>query len=92
MTTICVITDRNSLRKLLTFASANARDPFRIDVEMVGDTMILIRRENSTVRHIRKDGDQGYGHEFRESIQYFRQGSTGKQKPSSDCAVTILEV
>ena len=79
MTTICVITDRNSLRKLLTFASANARDPFRIDVEMVGDTMILVRRENSNVRHIRKDDDQGYGHEFEKAFSTFDKDLQGSR-------------
>lgn len=79
MTTICVITDRNSLRKLLAFASVNARDPFRIDVEMVGDTMVLIRREKSNVQHIRKDDDQGYGHEFEKAFSTFDKDLRGSR-------------
>jgi hypothetical protein len=47
-----VVTNRNSLRKLLNFASGRVPMNFRTDVNMVHGTMFLTRRERSTTDKI----------------------------------------
>ena len=85
MTQVSLITDRNSLRKLLAFASGNTGDPFRIGVEVVGDTLVLIRREKASIRSIGKHDNKGYGHEFEKPFSTFDKGSR-------EGAIAIIEL
>jgi len=59
-----LVANRNSLRKLLDFASGRVRDSFRIDVNLVENTLFLTRRERSARDVIRGSRHTGYGHNF----------------------------
>ncbi|KAG9236243.1 hypothetical protein BJ875DRAFT_526572 [Amylocarpus encephaloides] len=73
MTPIALVTDRNSLRKLLTFAS-NGSGKWRIDVDMVGDTMFFSPWEDFRRMLINGQQDTGYGHEFEKHITSVQPG------------------
>lgn len=69
-----VVTNRNSLRKLLNFASGRVSESFRIDVNMVHRTMFLTRRERSTTDKIRGSRNAGYGHNFERAFTEMEKG------------------
>ena len=61
-----VITDRNNLRKLLKVVCRESFDTYRIDVELVGNTLLLTRWERDTEEQIREF--RGFGHEFEKTF------------------------
>ena len=68
-----VVTNRNSLRKLLNFASGRVSESFRIDVDMVHRTMFLTRRER--VRRTKSGArNAGYGHNFERAFTEMEKG------------------
>lgn len=58
-----VVTNRNSLRKLLDFAAGQACDSFRIDLHMVNNTLFLNRKERN-IRETILGSLGGFGHNF----------------------------
>jgi hypothetical protein len=54
----------STIGNLLRFASSQSK-PFRFDVDVVGDTVLFVRRENSPTELI--TDLQGYGHTFPEA-------------------------
>ncbi|SPO01833.1 uncharacterized protein DNG_04506 [Cephalotrichum gorgonifer] len=77
-----VISDRNNVRKLLSFIdSTSSRDgliEFTIKIELVGDTVMLCRDEVKTYDVIGPDEFRGFGHEFEKVYTTSRvKGSTG---------------
>lgn len=80
-----VITDRNNLRKLLTFvdphSSKYAIEEFTIDVEVVNQTVLFARTEIATREFIGPTEFRGYGHEFeRANTSEVIEGSTGHHR------------
>ena len=73
-TAVDLVTNRNSLRKLLNFASGRAPDSFRIDVCMVHDTLFLTRRERTTKDMIRGPHNSGFGHNFEKAFTKAEKG------------------
>jgi hypothetical protein len=71
MKPIALATDRNSLRKLLQFASGKVTKSWRIDVDVVEDTMFFTRWEENQVQIITGARDSGYGHEFEKAFLSF---------------------
>jgi hypothetical protein len=71
MKPIDLTTDRNSLRKLLQFVSGKVPKSWRIDVDIVEDTMFLTRWEENQVQIITGARDSGYGHEFEKAFLSF---------------------
>jgi hypothetical protein len=71
MKPISLVTDRNSLRKLLKFASGKFDRSWRIDVDMVEDTMLFTRWEVNAVQIITGSYNSGYGHEFEKAFTQF---------------------
>jgi len=69
-----LVTDRNSLRKLLDFVSGHSRESWHIDVELVNETMFLTRFEKDEVRYITGSFFSGYGHEFEKAFLRFESG------------------
>ncbi|TVY14685.1 hypothetical protein LARI1_G007941 [Lachnellula arida] len=67
MSSIHLVTDRNSLRKLLTFAS-NRSEKWRIDIDMINDTMFFNQWEEFRLMMINGHQDSGYGHAFEECV------------------------
>lgn len=66
-----VVTDRNNIRKLLSFVdpnlSRNGAEPFTINVEMTRNTAILSRTETKTTELIGPNEFKGFGHEFEKA-------------------------
>ena len=82
---IDVVTDRNNVRKLLSFvdrASAkNGLEAFEIRLEVVENTAILSREETATYEVIGPDDFKGYGHEFEKAYTTNKiSGSTGHHR------------
>ena len=71
MNPIGLTTDRNSLRKLLHFASGRIPRSWRIDVDIIEDTMFFTRWEENQVQIITGSRDSGYGHEFEKAFLSF---------------------
>jgi hypothetical protein len=69
-----LVTNRNSLRKLLDFASGRISDSFRIDVNLVNSTLFLTRRERSTRNVIQGFRNSGYGHNFERAFTKPQEG------------------
>ncbi|KAF9634248.1 hypothetical protein BFW01_g5143 [Lasiodiplodia theobromae] len=60
-----LLTNRNSLRKLLGVAENRPSQSFRIDATLVRDTLVLFRREHSLREFLpAKGGGASYGHGF----------------------------
>ena len=78
-----VITDRNNIRKLLSFVSGRAGagndiEPFTIKLEVIKNTVILCRMETATYEFIGPNEFRGFGHEFEKAYTVNQiKGSTG---------------
>ncbi|KAF6813208.1 hypothetical protein CSOJ01_04719 [Colletotrichum sojae] len=59
-----VLVNRNSLRKLLDFSAARRQDSFRINLHLVGRTLVVERCERSARDLIRGSQNAGFGHSF----------------------------
>jgi hypothetical protein len=81
-----VVTERNSMRKLLAFVSGregtgNPFQAFTIKIEAVRNTIILCWTESATHEFIGPDEFKGYGHEFEKKYTTDQvQGSTGHHR------------
>ena len=68
---IDVVTDRNNVRKLLSFvdpsSNRNGLEPFTINMEVVKGTAILCRAETVVQETIGPHEFRGYGHEFEKA-------------------------
>jgi hypothetical protein len=66
-----IISDRNNLRKLLSFVdpatNKHASDDFTIDAECIGHAVVLNRVEAHTQEILGPDDFRGYGHEFEKA-------------------------
>jgi len=67
MSSIDLVTDRNSLRKFLTFAS-NRSAKWRIDVDLINNTMFFNQWEEFRLMMINGHQDTGYGHAFEDCV------------------------
>lgn len=79
--TIDLVTDRNNLRKLIFAVSHVPIEQFRIDIELVGNTMLFTRWEKSSKENIQ--GFHGFGHEFEKKFTKFPKSlekSTGHHR------------
>ena len=65
MSSITLVTDCNSLRKFLTFAS-NRLEKWRINVDMKNNTMFFNQWEEFRLMMINGHQDSGYGHAFED--------------------------
>lgn len=80
-----VVTDRNNVRKLLSFVNPtlgkNERQTFTISIEIVKDTAIFCREETATYEYIAPHDFRGFGHEFEKAYTTgFLNGSTGHHR------------
>ncbi|KAI4253084.1 MAG: hypothetical protein L6R42_007709 [Xanthoria sp. 1 TBL-2021] len=68
---IDVVTDRNNIRKLLSFinpgSARNGLEPFTINIEVVKNTAIFSRTETATHEFVGVHEFKGFGHEFEKS-------------------------
>ena len=67
MSSIDLVTDRNSLRKVLSFASKGP-GKWRIDVDMINNTMFFNQWEEFRLMIINGRQDSGYGHAFEDCV------------------------
>lgn len=72
-----VVICRNTMAKLFDFVTVNSKN-FEIDVEIIGDKAIFIRKERKTTEIV--DGFRGFGHTFPE--EYTRWDSEVKGSSS----------
>jgi hypothetical protein len=94
VSSVDIISDRNNLRKLLTFVDPSS-DPhgvkdFNMRMEFVNGTAILHREETKTREVIGLDEFRGFGHEFEKA--YTRNqipSSTGHYRIVSYCLGTL---
>ncbi|KAG6986532.1 hypothetical protein G7Y79_00078g099860 [Physcia stellaris] len=82
---IDVVTDRNNVRKLLSFidpsSAKNGLEAFTIHVEVVENTAILSREETATSETIGPSEFKGFGHEFEKAYTTSQiGGSTGHHR------------
>ena len=63
-----VVTDRSNLRKLLSKVTQESCKPFRVDIELVGKTLLFTRWERHTEEYIHITQSRGYGHEFEKAF------------------------
>jgi len=80
-----VVTDRNNIRKLLSFISSrttrNEIESFTISIEVVKNTAILCREETATHEFIGPHEFRGFGHEFEKAYTTCQiRGSTGHHR------------
>lgn len=80
-----LITDRNNIRKLLSFVnpniSKNGLEPFTIHVEVFKNTVIFCRAEIETKKFVQPHEFIGYGHEFEKAFTTDKiGGSTGHHR------------
>ncbi|CAO2652933.1 Nn.00g023440.m01.CDS01 [Neocucurbitaria sp. VM-36] len=75
-----LIVNRNSLRKLLDFASGKRQDPFCMGLHMVKDTLFITRKEKHARMMIHGAANSGYGHNFEEA---FTRPENGLDRSSS---------
>jgi hypothetical protein len=82
---IDVVTDRNNIRKLLSFvdpsSARNGLEAFTINIEMKNNTAILCREEVKTVEYIAPSEFKGFGHGFEKAYTINQvDGSTGHHR------------
>ncbi|KAH7021583.1 geranylgeranyl pyrophosphate synthetase [Microdochium trichocladiopsis] len=82
---IDVVTDRNNIRKLLSFVnpglSSNGLEPFTIGIEVIKNTAIFCREETKTHEFIGLHEFKGFGHEFEKAYTKSRvTGDTGHHR------------
>lgn len=75
-TNIDVLADRNNLRTLLEFCQGKTVGPFRLDLYLVGNTLILVRKEGNFWKRMLS----GYGHNFEKK---FSRAGTGLEDATS---------
>lgn len=80
-----IISDRNNIRKLLSFVSPELNEykpeAFTINIEVMQNTAILCRDEAATQEFIGPHDFRGYGHEFEKAYTVNQvSGSTGHHR------------
>lgn len=68
-TSFQLVTDRNNLIKLAYVVTGEPIDDFRINIELVGDTMLFTRWEKASTETI--SGFHGFGHQFEKYFTSF---------------------
>ncbi|CAF9926779.1 MAG: hypothetical protein GOMPHAMPRED_004219 [Gomphillus americanus] len=62
-----IVTDRNNLRKLLSFVRKQEKEAFTIRLELVRNTLMMSREEAKTFEVIKPDEFRDFGHEFEKA-------------------------
>jgi len=75
MTTVNLVSNRNSLRKLLDFTFGRIEKQWRIEIDIVGGTMFFSRCEPHNVVHV-PPHHESYGREFEKNFTRFDGDST----------------
>jgi hypothetical protein len=63
-----IIANRNSLRKLLDFSAGRKLDIFCMGLHMVGNTLVISRKERNAQQMIHGAPNAGYGHNFEKTF------------------------
>jgi len=82
--TLDLVTDRSNLRKLVwTICGNGIVEDFRIDIRLVGQTLLFTRYEEHTHERIGSNEFRGYGHSFERKFTTYGEGmkeSTGHHR------------
>ncbi|KAF4963619.1 hypothetical protein FSARC_8404 [Fusarium sarcochroum] len=65
---IDIVINRNTLRKLLQFCEDTSRHSWRIDLYLVGNTLVVERHEKSTIETLGKAPYTVFGHNFERAV------------------------
>jgi len=71
---VSLVTDRNSLRKLLTFLSDRSSENWDIEVELVHNTLFLTRWEKNYNLLFSGSFNSGFGHSFESEFLGYENG------------------
>ncbi|KAK6592004.1 geranylgeranyl pyrophosphate synthetase [Botrytis cinerea] len=82
---IDVVTDRNNIRKLLSFvdpsSTRNGLEEFTINIEITKNTALFCREEDKNLEYIGPHEFRGFGHEFEKAYTVTKiRGSTGHHR------------
>ncbi|RMZ73491.1 geranylgeranyl pyrophosphate synthetase [Pyrenophora seminiperda CCB06] len=77
LSAVDIITNRNSLRKLLDFSAGKRLDPFAMGLDMINETLVLSRMEVSARQMVRGGPNSGYGHNFEKAFTTAYEGMDG---------------
>lgn len=82
---IDVVTDRNNIRKLLSFidpsSTRNGLEAFTMNIEVTKNTALFCRDEAKTTEYIEPHEFRGFGHEFEKAYTVNQvNGSTGHHR------------
>ena len=85
-----VVTDRNNIRKLLSFIDPSSNrsglEAFTMNIEITKNTAIFCRDEAKTMEYIGPQEFRGFGHEFEKAYTIAQiNGSTGHHRIISYC-------
>lgn len=72
-----VVTDRNNLRKLLRWMGGNREKDIRIDLQLVGEKTVLMKRWDGS-GEVAENRKAGYGHGFVDKMTVKEEGAEGK--------------
>jgi len=73
-TSLDLVTDQNNLRKLTQAISEERIEDFRIDVRVVGSTLLFTRWEKHAHERIGPNDFRGYGHSFEREFSTYGEG------------------
>ena len=73
-TTLDLVTDRNNLRKLVWAICGERIEDFRIDIRLVGRTVLFTRYEEHTHETIGLNDFRGFGHSFERRFSTYGEG------------------
>ncbi|KAK9777865.1 hypothetical protein SCAR479_05548 [Seiridium cardinale] len=65
---IDILVNRNSLRRLLEFCQKQAMDSFRLNLFVIGNTLIIERCTKTAKQMLHGSGDPGYGKAFEQAV------------------------
>ncbi len=89
-----LITDRNNIRKLLSFVnpslSSNGLESFTIGIEVTQNTAIFSREETKTHEFIGLHEFKGFGHEFEKA--YTKKSSQWRYWTSQNYCVPLRRI
>src|SRR2546423_749202 len=81
LSSLDLVTDRNNFRKILMMLTEERNEKFRIDIQLVGKTLLFTRWEENTSEFITEF--RGYGHSFEKRCTTYTselKGSTGHHR------------
>ncbi|XP_014559105.1 hypothetical protein COCVIDRAFT_92755 [Bipolaris victoriae FI3] len=68
LTTVDILANRNSLRKLLDLSAGKKLDPFCMGLNLINNTLVISRKERTAQHMVHGAPNSGYGHNFERAF------------------------